>query len=92
MVPHHSRLKLKKGEKKRLQSGIMPKKAATKSGTKAEQVWVKIFWCLLINTMVPDLCMSVVNGSASFQVEAKKGAKKAAPKQSGSGLKYSGAY
>ncbi len=43
------------------------------SGIKAEQVVrVEIFWCLLINKMVPDLYMSVVKGATLFHAEAKK--------------------
>ena len=39
---------------------------------------VEIFWYLLINKMVPDLCMSVVNGTALFHLEAEKSGIKAA--------------
>ncbi len=43
---------------------------------------VEIFWCPLINKMVPDLCMSVVNGAALFHAEAEKsGIKAVASKQ-----------
>ena len=55
---------------------MKPKKAASKQ-PKAE--WVvqdEIFWCLLINKMVQDLCMSVVNGATLFHAEAEKTAPK----------------
>ena len=49
-----------------------------KSGTKAKQVMsVQILWCLLMNAMVPNLCMSEVNGSVLFHAGAKKSGTKA---------------
>ena len=64
MVLHYTMLKPKK-------------KQYQKSGIKAERVVrVEIFWYLLINKMVPDLCMSVVNGVTLFHAEAEKTAPK----------------
>ena len=56
-----------------------------KTSTKAEQVMsVKILWCLFMNRMVPNLCMSVVNGSSWFYAGAEKsGLKKRNPSRAG---------